>query len=81
MGAKTAGVPVTMRALLQRINRKVAAQGEQLKKTRSSRWRNELGDFFTISTGRNVITARHVNPEKYGRELGVLEPWESVVEE
>ena len=27
---------------------------------------------------RNVVVASHVNPEELGRELGVLEPWESV---
>lgn len=79
---QTQKVPITMRALLQRINRKLSAEGhEQVKTTRGDRWRSELGDYYVVDLNRNMITAKHVKPVEWGRELGVLREWETVVEE
>jgi hypothetical protein len=86
-------VPVTMRALLQRINRKLAknekssgtrggGRGSKLLACReTSPAFRELGAYYSIDVGRNHISERHVDPEKLGRELGVLQPWEKVAEE
>jgi hypothetical protein len=73
-------VPVTARALVQRINRKLAAAGQRLKATRGARWRGDLGDYYTIDTNRNCVVAKGVDPAALGREIGVLRPWESVAE-
>jgi hypothetical protein len=81
MSTKAKGVPVTLRALLQRINRKLAPEGRQLKKTRGTRWRGDLGDYYAIDVRRNILTAQHVDPEAWGREMGVLQPWETVADE
>jgi hypothetical protein len=72
-------VPVTTRAAIQRINRALAEKGHKLKITRGNRWRDTLGDFYTIDAKRNWIVEKHVDPEALGRELGVLQPWETVV--
>jgi hypothetical protein len=76
-------VPVSMRALIQRINRKLLREdGEELKKCRAdSRWYSELGDYYAVDLNRNLIVNKHVNPEKWGRELGVLADYERVVED
>lgn len=74
-------VPVTMRALIQRINRKLAKQSQVLKKVRGERARFDLGDYFIINTDRNILMYKQTDPEALGRELGVLELWESVVQE
>jgi hypothetical protein len=73
-------VPVSMRALVQRINRKLAADGELLKKARSEATRQEAGDYFIIDVNRNMLMAKYVDPEALGRELGVLKQWERVFE-
>jgi hypothetical protein len=76
--AKPEKVPVTIRALLQRINRKLAAmegsRGRQLRATRGTTHRENLGDYYLL-TQAGVLTKR-VDPEKLGRELEVLKEWE-----
>lgn len=74
----TSTAPVTTRALLQRINRQLAKEGKQLKTMRGERWRSELGNYYEVDLNYSSITAKHVNPEEWGRELGVLQPWERV---
>ena len=68
--------PVSMRALIARINRKLADKGEVLKAARSERVASSVGLFFIVR--RNAITAQHVDPEKLARELGLLSAWEHV---
>jgi hypothetical protein len=80
--AGTVRVPVTTRALIQRINRKLAAQDEQLRATRGEgQARMELGDYYVINQNRNAVVSKHVDPEQCGRDLGVLRPWEQIVED
>ena len=76
------------RALIQRINRKLAADGKQLKATRGESARRNFGDYYVLS-GRNHVVVypivagrseRHLTLEEYGRDLGVLQPWETLAE-
>jgi hypothetical protein len=80
MLAKTK-VPVTMRALMQRINRKLKPDDEVLKVARSERVEQELGKYYTLDHRRNVLIHKDVDPEELGRELGVLRDYEKVVED
>lgn len=73
-------VPVTMRALTQRINRNLAHQDEQLKKSGSERLAQQLGDYYLLNTRGNYIARLGVDPEQLGRTLGVLQDWECVAE-
>jgi len=59
-------------ALIKRINRKLAADGERLHTTRGERWRGERGDHFIIDERRNFIVAKHVDVRELARELGCL---------
>lgn len=43
---KTPQVVITLDALIHRINRKLAHNGEQLCVPRSNRWWTDLGDFY-----------------------------------
>lgn len=74
---RKAGVPVSTRALIQRINRKLAERDQVLRTARGERARTELGDYFVIDVHRNVLTLYRVNLEVLGRELGALQPWEA----
>jgi len=67
--------PVTERALLQRVNRRLAKSGGVLRKALSP---EPLGAFFVVDTNRNIVANTHVDLEKLGRELGVLRSWEEV---
>jgi hypothetical protein len=66
--------------LHQRINRKLAAKGQTLRKTRA-RWQHNLGDYYVVDLSRNFIVEKVRNLEALGREVGALEPWESLADE
>jgi hypothetical protein len=75
-GQKAESVPVSLRALVQRVNRALKKKGRLLKAARGERARTEVGDYYLIDVERNFLTDKHVNVEVLGRELGVLQPWE-----
>lgn len=68
--------PVTERALFARLSRRLAKDGEILKKCRfDSRWYNDFGSYYTVNQF-NAISATHMDLEDWARELGVMQPWE-----
>jgi len=72
-------VPVSERALVARIDRAMAKNGETLKRCREdSRWFNELGRYYTVNVSINGITDKHVDLEKLGRKMGVLSEYETL---
>lgn len=77
--AKAIKSPVTRRALVQRINRKLAATGEKLIATRGEIARHELGEFYRVNASGS-ITSKDDDLENLGRELGVLKPYEVLAE-
>jgi hypothetical protein len=74
-------VPVTTRALIQRLNRRLAREDQQVHAYRGGRWESDLGRYYIVNMNRNVIVARHVNLEALGRDLEVLRPWEALAAE
>jgi hypothetical protein len=81
MSPKREKVPVSMRAVIARVNRALKPNDEKLKVTRGDRWRHELGDYYVVNWSRNWIVNKQVDPEEMARELKVLQEWERVVEE
>ncbi len=75
---KDSKTPVSMRALIQRINRALAKEEEVLKTTRGERWFGDLGRHYVMNFNRNFVVAAHVDPEQLGRELKVLKAGEVV---
>ena len=73
-------VPVSERALVQRINRHLRKEGQVLKKLRGERWHGDLGDYYIVDEHRNIVAASHVNPVALAQEIGVLAAWETVRE-
>ena len=73
-------VPVTMRALVARINRKLVADDEVLKISRGMRTKLDCGEYWILNFNRNWVARKDVDPEELGRKLGVLKPWEEVQE-
>jgi hypothetical protein len=76
--AKHSKMPVSARAVIQRINRKLRPDREKLRVTRSDLWRQDVGDYYVIDCAKNWITQKHVDPEELGRRLQVLQPWECI---
>lgn len=81
MSKQVRTVPVTVRALIQRINRKLAKDEEKLMKLRGERGRDDLGDYYVVNLDRNHVVNSHIDPEQFGRKIGVLEEWETVVQD
>lgn len=64
--------PVSTRALVQRINRKLAHDNEGIRKVRGT-----AGSFVQVDFLRGmVISTEFTDLEDFGREIGVLERWE-----
>jgi hypothetical protein len=63
---------MTEDALIKRINRKLAPDGQQLRKARGQRAVLDVGEFYMHDRQRNIILQTNVDPEAYARELGVL---------
>ena len=74
MPAKRTTVPVTLKALMARINRKLADDGAILKAARGDRIAASFGRYFIVRGGQ--VTTQRVGPEGLGRKLGVLQDWE-----
>ncbi len=77
--AKKQRVPVTGRALIQRINRRLARDSKQLKTSRTANTQEMVGKYFVVDTFRNAVIDTNVDLEALGRKLEVLQAWEEVV--
>lgn len=80
-------IKITKRALFQRIDRKLKQYGQKLYTPRTEAAQAELGSYCVVATGEVVNPKRtvapgavrvHVDLEKLGRELGVIQPWEEL---
>ena len=78
MSKKQTKVPVSLRAVIQRVQRKLEAKGEMLKGARDGAAMADLGKFYTIDVKRNCIVHRDIDIEQFAREVGALKAWEVV---
>ncbi|MDQ5871812.1 MAG: hypothetical protein M3547_06345 [Acidobacteriota bacterium] len=74
-------VPVSRRALVQRINRVLAKQKRRLLAGRTERVVRDLGRHYVVDAGGSRGCVRdHVDLEDFGRELGVIADYEALDE-
>jgi len=78
-GLEAGMVTITEKALIGRINRKLAHDGEQLCRGRSYAAVQELG-WYIVNVQRNTIEAQRCVLLELGRELGVLADHEELAE-
>jgi hypothetical protein len=76
----TTTVPITFRALQQRLNRRLAHEGQILKKARG-RYATQVGAWYVVNGRLHRVDQCHVDPVALAQELGVLHDWETVVNE
>jgi len=69
-------VPVTERALVQRINRKLKQDWKRLCTGRNES--SYLGRYYVVDTHRNTVLNFRIELETYARDLGVLQGWEAL---
>ena len=74
---------ITLRALEQRISRRLAKVNQSLHTTRIRRRTIEsLGPYYIVNDISNSIAAHMINPDRLveiGKEMDVLANWEEVV--
>ena len=73
-------VPVSERAIIQRINRKLKPKDAKLKKLRSKKAWSNLGDYYIVHKKQNFVLDTFIRLESYARELEVLADWEELAE-
>jgi hypothetical protein len=71
-------VPLSPRAVIQRINRALLKQGEVLRASRGWRAQMDVGHYFLVDIDKNFIVRKDVDLERMAKELGVLKPYEKV---
>jgi hypothetical protein len=74
--AKSTTVPISERALIQRLNRKLASQDQKLLTARGSRMQLDVGRYYVVNRKHNWVEAKDIDLEEWGREHGALHLWE-----
>jgi hypothetical protein len=78
-GAKATGekVPISRRALFQRIDRVLAKQGWALRFNRRGPG-GKLGSYYIVDVKKGFVVEHDVAPEELGRRLDVIAAFETV---
>lgn len=71
---------VSERALIDRINRRMGEHECVRVCDERSRSFHDLGRYYALDLYRNTIIASHLDLEKFGREIGALNPGESLAD-
>ncbi len=71
-------IPISERALAQRINRRLQRELCGLRQARDLQTSIELGDYFVVDHRQNIPVDFHVDLEDLGRKLGVLKHFEKL---
>lgn len=69
-------VKVTERAVMRRLNRKLAKDSQLIRQ-----WRNPqpgAARFYIVDTDTNCVTAETDDLKDWANEEGVLKPWEEI---
>ncbi|MEP7366188.1 MAG: hypothetical protein ABI972_23265 [Acidobacteriota bacterium] len=77
-------VPITHRALIQRINRKLAQDGMILKTARlysTGHENTNLGRYYIVDRTKNTLAFSHCDLDYWGKRVGVLAEWEKLLDE
>ena len=73
--------PVTRRALVQRVNRKLKLDDRVLRRALGARACQSLGDWYLLDTHRNTIVDTHVDVVRMATELGCMGAWEELADQ
>ena len=75
-------IPVAIRAVMQRVNRRLATEGKRLKTVRKGqRYRAEIGPYFVVSLKTGRLIEIRIDLEGFARQLGALSDWEKITNE
>lgn len=73
-------VAVSTRALLQRLNRKLAHQHKAIHPMPGVYDKERFGPYYMVDTTTWTVVDWRCDPAQLAQECGVLKPWEAVEE-
>jgi hypothetical protein len=71
-------VPVSHRALLARLNRKLRAKDLIIRKARGAAAIAEVGEYYTLDLNANLLIEKDVNLEQIAEQHDALAPYEAM---
>lgn len=71
-------LPVSERALLQRINRVLEKDGAKIRVVRNETYKRAHGRYALIRTDRLSASFTDINLVEYATKLGCIEPYEEL---
>lgn len=75
--SETQTIPVSTRALLARIGRKLARDGESIRAmSPASRWYAQYGPYYVVDANNAITTYKISDLGEFAREVGMLKPFE-----
>lgn len=69
---------ITINALVKRINRRLAHEGQKLRTTRGAQMLVDVGEHYVIDVDGNYVIDKFVDVEELACQLGVLRRREQV---
>jgi hypothetical protein len=70
-------VPISERALFQRIQRRLKKDGQKVFRSRAGMQKMNLGTYHTVEIWTNTVKRSHIeNLEDFGRECSVVADYE-----
>jgi hypothetical protein len=81
LGMANRKVPISHRALIQRINRKLAKDSMILKTARlysTGHENTNLGRYYIVDQTKNSLAYSHCDLDYWGKRLEVLAEWEEL---
>lgn len=74
-------IPVKKRAVIARIGRALAKEGQSLRISRSKAEISNFGDAFILDSNSNTVVAHNVSVLALATEMGLIKAFEDYVEE
>ena len=71
-------VTIQLRALIQRINRKLKPDRVLKSSRRSAAMMHELGEYYVLDVKRRKVVERNVNLIRLAQEVGAIDGWEEL---
>lgn len=65
---------ITLRAVIARLNRRLAHEGSQVRTLRGTKGVADLGRFFQVDTRTGNVECPHVNPVAMARGMSLIRP-------
>ena len=77
---KSAKKPVSEKAVITRIKKKLAVDGESLRRSRSATEKQNFGEWFVVDSG-DVVIAHHCTIKKLAKEMNTIRADEYIADE